>query len=90
MFLTEPLRPNALCNILSHERMGVFVMNRFLLSQVYVSHKSSLYFPGTDLTDNVVSTELFPSNGCCTVACLHSCYLAVGLHATILMDLSVS
>jgi hypothetical protein len=26
-----------------------------------------------------MSTELFPSNGCCTVACLHTCYLAMGL-----------
>jgi hypothetical protein len=26
-----------------------------------------------------VSTELFPSNACCTVARLHSCYLAMGL-----------
>jgi hypothetical protein len=31
---------------------------------------------------NNVSTELFPSNGCCAVACLHSCYLAKGLHVT--------
>jgi hypothetical protein len=31
-----------------------------------------------------VSTELFPSNGCYAVACLHSCYLAMGLHVTIL------
>jgi hypothetical protein len=30
-----------------------------------------------------VSTELFPSNGCCTVACLHSCCLAMGLHVTV-------
>jgi hypothetical protein len=30
-----------------------------------------------------VSTDLFPSNGCCTVACLHNCYLAMGLHVTI-------
>jgi hypothetical protein len=30
-----------------------------------------------------MSTEVFPSNGCCTVACLHRCYLAVGLHVTI-------
>jgi hypothetical protein len=30
-----------------------------------------------------VSTELFPSNGCCTVACLHSCNLAMALHVTI-------
>jgi hypothetical protein len=32
-----------------------------------------------------VSTELFPSNSYCTVACLHSCYLAVGLQVTILI-----
>jgi hypothetical protein len=25
-----------------------------------------------------------PSNGCCNVACLHSCYLAMGLRVTIL------
>jgi hypothetical protein len=28
---------------------------------------------------NNVSAELFPGNGCCTVVCLHSCYLAVGV-----------
>jgi hypothetical protein len=28
---------------------------------------------------NDVSTQLFPSNGCCTVACLHSCYSAMSL-----------
>jgi hypothetical protein len=33
---------------------------------------------------NSLSTELFPNNGCCTVACLHSCYLTMGLHDTIL------
>jgi hypothetical protein len=32
---------------------------------------------------NKVSTELFPWYSCCTVACLHSCYLAMGLHVTI-------
>jgi hypothetical protein len=32
---------------------------------------------------NTVSTELFPSNSCSTVACLHSCYLAMGLHVTV-------
>jgi hypothetical protein len=32
---------------------------------------------------NSMSTELFPSNGCCTVACLHSCYLSMGLHVTV-------
>jgi hypothetical protein len=29
---------------------------------------------------NNVSTELFPSNGCFTVAGLHRCYSTVGLH----------
>jgi hypothetical protein len=29
------------------------------------------------------STELFPRNGCCTVACLHGCYFAIGLHVTL-------
>jgi hypothetical protein len=28
-------------------------------------------------------TGLFPSNGCCTVACLQNCYLAMGLQVTI-------
>jgi hypothetical protein len=32
---------------------------------------------------NNVFTDLFPSNSCCTVTCLHSCYLAMGLHVTI-------
>jgi hypothetical protein len=32
---------------------------------------------------NNVCIELFPSNGCCTVACLHGCYLAVHLHVII-------
>jgi hypothetical protein len=32
---------------------------------------------------NNVSTEIFPSNACCTVACLHSCYLATSLHVTL-------
>jgi hypothetical protein len=31
-----------------------------------------------------VPTELFPSNGCYTVACLHSRYVAMGVHVTIL------
>jgi hypothetical protein len=32
---------------------------------------------------NNVSTELYPSNSCCTVTCVHSCYLAMGLRVTI-------
>jgi hypothetical protein len=34
---------------------------------------------------NNMSTELFPSNGCCTVACLHSCYLAVLKYLRVVM-----
>jgi hypothetical protein len=33
-----------------------------------------------------VSTELFSNKSCCSVACLHSCWLAVGLHVTILLS----
>jgi hypothetical protein len=33
---------------------------------------------------NNVSTKFFPSNGCCTVVCLHSCYLEMALHVIIL------
>jgi hypothetical protein len=33
---------------------------------------------------NNMSTELFSSNGCCTVVCLHSCYFVTGLHVTVL------
>lgn len=32
-----------------------------------------------------MATELSPSNGCWTAACLQSCYLATGLHVTILL-----
>jgi hypothetical protein len=32
---------------------------------------------------NNVSTELFRSNSCCTVAYLHTCYLAMGMQVTI-------
>jgi hypothetical protein len=59
-----------------------------------LNYYSSLYSPGTNCTENVssiiacyrgnnVPTELFPSNGCYTVPCLHSCYLAMGLHVTL-------
>jgi hypothetical protein len=32
---------------------------------------------------NNVSKDLLPNNGCCTVACLHGCYLTMCLHVTI-------
>jgi hypothetical protein len=37
-----------------------------------------------------VSTQLFPSNGCCTIACLHRCYLVVGLHVTVCFESNVT
>jgi hypothetical protein len=43
-----------------------------------------LSFPGKQR-----ATELFPNNGCFTVACLHSFYVAVGLHVTILLHNSL-
>jgi hypothetical protein len=33
-----------------------------------------------------VYIQLFPSNGCCTVVGFHSCYMATGLHDTILFS----
>jgi hypothetical protein len=32
---------------------------------------------------NNISTQLFPNNGCCTVTCLHSCFLTMCLHVTL-------
>jgi hypothetical protein len=34
---------------------------------------------------NQMSIDLFPSNGWITVACLHNCYLAMGLHVTMIL-----
>jgi hypothetical protein len=48
---------------------------------------------GTDRKENTasivflrknMSPELFLSNGCCAVACLHRCHLSMGLYVTIL------
>jgi hypothetical protein len=36
---------------------------------------------------NSVSNELFPSNGCCTVDCSHSCHLAMTLHVRAIAQL---
>jgi hypothetical protein len=46
-------------------------------------HVSSIIACSLVAQGNNLFTELFTSNGCCTVACLHSCYLAVGLHVAI-------
>jgi hypothetical protein len=50
------------------------------------SHRKRLFYSCvlSHYRGNNVSPELFPSNGCCTVVCLHSCYLAVGLQVTVL------
>lgn len=39
---------------------------------------------------NTVYRELFPSNGCCISACLHSCYLGMGLRVTIWSSNSIT
>jgi hypothetical protein len=65
-------------------------------TRVLRNYSSWLYSPGTDRTETSlpllrvlslpgknVSTEMFPSNGWCTVAYLHSRYWAMGLHVTI-------
>jgi hypothetical protein len=49
-----------------------------------IAKKISLPLSHVLLCRGNVSTEPFPNNGCCTVAWLHSCYLAVGPHVTIL------
>jgi hypothetical protein len=50
--------------------------------QVPDSHFLQLQLSIDCLRRNNASTELFPNNGCCSVACLHSSYLAMGLHVT--------
>jgi hypothetical protein len=64
-------------------------------TQVYwqLTYQLSLYSPHMDHIENIsyiISCSLnagetcvhsFPSNGSRTVACLHSCYLSIGLHA---------
>jgi hypothetical protein len=37
-----------------------------------------------------VSTELYPSSGCCTVACLHGSYMTVGLHVTVFISFNMN
>jgi hypothetical protein len=43
-------------------------------------------FPLLRVFSRCRGNKLFASNGCWTVACLHSCYLAIGLHATIIIN----
>jgi hypothetical protein len=55
-----------------------------------LKYDSSLCSPRTERTENIstkLSTEVFLNNGCCTVVCWHSCYLAVGLHVAIPLHL---
>jgi hypothetical protein len=80
-------------------QVPVFISLRNTVAQLYPQALGSLFVASHDsqgphrkrlsllrvlsLLGNV-STELFPSNGCCTAACLHSCYLAMGIHITLL------
>jgi hypothetical protein len=60
------------------------------------NYYSSLHSPSTNHTEKIssttacsliaggnVSTEMFPSNGCSHVGCLHGCYMTMGLYVTI-------
>jgi hypothetical protein len=54
------------------------------IAPAQTAQKTSLqYCVFSRCRENNVFTELFPSNSCYTVACLHSCHLAMGLHVTI-------
>jgi hypothetical protein len=58
----------------------------FVTQHRHGSHRNRLshYCVFSDFRGNNVYTELFPSSGCCTVASLQSCYLAMDLHVRIL------
>jgi hypothetical protein len=56
---------------------------RYIASARTAQKTSSHYCVFSRCRGNNVSTESFPSNGCCNIACLHSCYLAMGLHVTV-------
>jgi hypothetical protein len=72
-------------------------MSLSLMNSQLINYLSSLYNPVTNCTQNVSSliacspvaeettcpNELFPSNGYCGIACLHSCFFSVGLRVTV-------
>jgi hypothetical protein len=69
-------------------RLQAGVNNNWTTAPRYISpartvQKTSHYFVFSRFRGNGVSTELFPSNGYFTVACLHRCYLEMCLHVTI-------
>jgi hypothetical protein len=82
----------SMCNL--HVTFLSKITLRYFTSWPY-NRWSSLYSAGTDRTENPfqycvfyhfrgnVSIELFLSNGRCAIACLYSCYLAMGLHVTV-------
>jgi hypothetical protein len=57
---------------------------RYIAPARTAQKKSLPLLPVFSLPGSSVFTEIFLSNGCCTVACSHSCYLTMGLHVTIL------
>jgi hypothetical protein len=59
----------------------IFYCLRFETSSTWRVRSPYLYPSGTGWPSYTPAcSELFPSNDCCTVACLHSCYLVVGVH----------
>jgi hypothetical protein len=88
-FWNENLQSYSLCNTLSDEKVGW--LNELLVLVIetwFGSHRNHLfnYFVFSSFQGNV-STELFPSNGCFIVVCLHSSFLAVGLHVTVYLNI---
>jgi hypothetical protein len=75
-------------------QVPTFISPRNRLAQLYPQALRSLFvalynsqgFGGGIWTHRVnnVWTELFPSNSCYIVTCLHNCYLAMCLHVTLL------
>jgi hypothetical protein len=59
---------------------------KLLVMDIYGPHRKHLlnYYLFSRCRANNVSTELLPSNGCCTVASLYSCCLEMGLRVTVL------
>jgi hypothetical protein len=71
------------CNYKTHKIFSVFT-SHCLVAALFIQprHKPCVSLLWETFTD------LFPRNGYCTVACLHSCYLAMGLHVRVSKNVS--
>jgi hypothetical protein len=62
--------------------------NPCYIAPAWTAQKTSLPLLHVLLLPEKCVHRTVPLQGCCTVACLHSCYLAVGLHIAILFDVT--